>query len=163
MILSPPKKRPAYRPAALRSSTLSSLPHSALTTSPPSASPTRSSTSHTNTSSSYTKNNSKNGSVDGVTRSHWIPDEGARCGTCKTSFGIRGRHHCRKCGLIFCDSHSKYSIRLDADAEFNDGGVECRSCAPCRREYEVWRTPKEVVGMEEEEVRVPTDWTWSTF
>lgn len=48
------------------------------------------------------------------------------------------RHHCRRCGNIFCDTHSPYSIPLDEDASFNPKGTDSRSCAHCYMTYRAW-------------------------
>ncbi|KAL2074355.1 hypothetical protein VTL71DRAFT_8133 [Oculimacula yallundae] len=50
------------------------------------------------------------------TRDHWKPDsESVVCDdtTCQVYFGFLSRkHHCRRCGNIFCDRHSKHAIPL---------------------------------------------------
>lgn len=48
------------------------------------------------------------------------------------------RHHCRKCGNIFCDTHSGYDVPLDQDAHFNPRGTPSRACSHCHTEFEVW-------------------------
>ncbi|KAJ6446332.1 zinc finger domain-containing protein [Purpureocillium lavendulum] len=69
------------------------------------------------------------------TRKHWKPDaESSICDdpTCKRTFSyfIR-RHHCRKCGHIFCDWHSSYVLPLDHNANFNPRASASRACNHC--------------------------------
>lgn len=82
--------------------------------------------------------------VNGLpSRSHWKPDtESAMCDepTCKKSFNyFTRRHHCRKCGNIFCDFHSGFEVPLDEKAAFNPRGTANRACAYCYREFRTWR------------------------
>ncbi|TQV92403.1 hypothetical protein V2A60_007096 [Cordyceps javanica] len=69
------------------------------------------------------------------TRKHWKPDtESSICDDplCKRSFTyFNRRHHCRKCGNIFCDSHSALVLPLDQDANFNPRAVPSRTCNHC--------------------------------
>ncbi|KAK3939902.1 vacuolar segregation protein pep7 [Diplogelasinospora grovesii] len=78
------------------------------------------------------------------TRKHWKPDqEAAVCddATCIRHFSyFTRRHHCRRCGNIFCDSHSVYVIPLDQDANYNPRGIPSRSCAHCYSQFKVWRS-----------------------
>lgn len=61
--------------------------------------------------------------------------------TCKKHFNyFTRRHHCRRCGNIFCDFHSAYGIPLDGNASYNPRGFQSRACAYCYREFKVWRT-----------------------
>lgn len=77
-------------------------------------------------------------------RDHWKPDQEATvCDepTCKRYFSyfIR-RHHCRRCGNIFCDWHSSYEIPLDEHANYNPRGTPSRACAHCYAEFKTWRS-----------------------
>ncbi|KAK3313476.1 hypothetical protein B0H66DRAFT_353163 [Apodospora peruviana] len=78
------------------------------------------------------------------TRKHWKPDqESAVCdhATCKKYFStFTRRHHCRKCGNIFCDSHSGYYIPLDQDANYNPRGIPSRACPHCYSQFKEWRS-----------------------
>ncbi|OAA53685.1 Zinc finger, FYVE-type [Cordyceps fumosorosea ARSEF 2679] len=69
------------------------------------------------------------------TRKHWKPDtESSICDDplCKRTFTyFTRRHHCRKCGNIFCDSHSASVLPLDQDANFNPRAVPSRTCNHC--------------------------------
>jgi len=61
--------------------------------------------------------------------------------TCKSSFTILNRrHHCRRCGNIFCGEHSAYEIPLDQDAQYNPRGMPSRACAHCYSEFREWRS-----------------------
>ncbi|OAA68051.1 fyve domain containing protein [Niveomyces insectorum RCEF 264] len=77
-------------------------------------------------------------------RDHWKPDpEATMCDepTCKKYFNyFTRRHHCRRCGNIFCDLHSAYEIPLDEKAKYNPRGAPSRSCAYCFREFKAWRS-----------------------
>ncbi|KKY32881.1 putative fyve domain containing protein [Diaporthe ampelina] len=90
------------------------------------------------------------------TRKHWKSDADSEvCDdpTCKKYFNyfVR-RHHCRRCGNIFCDPHSSYQVPLDESANYNPRGLLSRSCAHCYGDFKA-----------EVAVSVPSDWNWSTF
>ncbi|KAI0168306.1 hypothetical protein BJ166DRAFT_253619 [Pestalotiopsis sp. NC0098] len=76
------------------------------------------------------------------TRTHWKDDNDATiCDepSCRRHFNYwTRRHHCRKCGNIFCDSHSNYDVPLDQDANYNPRGTPSRACSHCHTEFEVW-------------------------
>ncbi|KAK0623576.1 hypothetical protein B0T14DRAFT_425300 [Immersiella caudata] len=78
------------------------------------------------------------------TRKHWKPDhESPVCdhATCKRYFSyFTRRHHCRKCGNIFCDYHSRFEIPLDQDASYNPRGFNSRACAHCYSQFKEWRS-----------------------
>lgn len=83
------------------------------------------------------------GKVTGFpTRDHWKPDaETTICDetTCPKYFSyFNRRHHCRKCGNIFCDTHSSYSVPLDQNAEYHPKGTRTRSCEHCFLGYRRW-------------------------
>ncbi|KUI65010.1 hypothetical protein VM1G_00167 [Cytospora mali] len=78
------------------------------------------------------------------TRRHWKADyEAEVCDepTCKRFFNyfVR-RHHCRRCGNIFCDSHSSFEVPLDESANYNPRGQPSRSCEHCYGDFKVWRS-----------------------
>ncbi|KAL2201068.1 hypothetical protein P885DRAFT_25947 [Corynascus similis CBS 632.67] len=77
-------------------------------------------------------------------REHWKPDhESVMCdhATCKRHFSyFTRRHHCRKCGNIFCDQHSTFEIPLDQDANFNPRGTPSRACGHCYMQFKEWRS-----------------------
>ena len=70
------------------------------------------------------------------TREHWVPDaKVTHCGfaSCGARFTLTLRpHHCRRCGHVFCEKHSKLKLRLTEAAEpTNEGGANCRVCDNC--------------------------------
>ncbi|KAH8909804.1 FYVE/PHD zinc finger protein [Coniochaeta sp. PMI_546] len=78
------------------------------------------------------------------TREHWKPDhESTVCdhSTCRRTFNyFTRRHHCRRCGNIFCDFHSAYEVPLDEGANYNPRGVPVRACAHCYSQFKEWRS-----------------------
>ncbi|OAQ99191.1 hypothetical protein LLEC1_06526 [Akanthomyces lecanii] len=129
------------------------------------------------------------------TRKHWKPDtESSLCDDplCKRSFTyFNRRHHCRKCGNIFCDSHSSSVLPLDQDANFNPRAVPSRTCNHCFEQVKARHSRNNSQssgsdgrgatatamaakkGCAENEFNLPTskdiaasvprDWNWSTF
>jgi predicted Fe-S protein YdhL (DUF1289 family) len=60
-------------------------------------------------------------------------------GDCDIAFSLfERRHHCRKCGDIFCSRHSSNYFRLNKEAEFHTRGILCRGCDSCADEYVEW-------------------------
>jgi len=78
------------------------------------------------------------------TRQHWKPDpESSICDdpTCKRNFNyFNRRHHCRRCGNIFCDWHSSYVVPLDQDANFNPRATPSRTCHHCFDQFKAWHS-----------------------
>ncbi|CAO3650353.1 unnamed protein product [Cunninghamella blakesleeana] len=76
------------------------------------------------------------------TKLHWKLDEDAvECAYpgCTSTFGLfERRHHCRKCGDIFCSTHCSNYLRLNQDSEFHSKGYLSRGCDLCA---EHWRNP----------------------
>jgi hypothetical protein len=63
--------------------------------------------------------------------------------TCKRYFSyFTRRHHCRRCGNIFCDQHSAFEVPLDQDANFNPRGVPSRACGHCYAQFKDWRAAR---------------------
>lgn len=59
--------------------------------------------------------------------------------TCVKTFSLfERRHHCRRCGNVFCNEHTPYSIPLDQLAAFHPGGAQSRACDHCWAEYKKW-------------------------
>ena len=60
----------------------------------------------------------------------WMPDEEApNCTKCKAVFDMwLRRHHCRQCGVIFCDKCSSQRCLLPAAFEMRDPQRVCESC-----------------------------------
>ncbi|GBC08922.1 hypothetical protein RclHR1_00850003 [Rhizophagus clarus] len=51
---------------------------------------------------------------------------------CSVKFNLwNRRHHCRRCGNIFCNTHSAYSMLLFPDGSEDWGGVWSRVCESC--------------------------------
>jgi hypothetical protein len=113
---------------------------------------------------------------------------------CSKVFGFfERRHHCRKCGNIFCGEHSSHEVPLDQKADFHPHAAKFRACNGCGAEYRAWEvarvsrsnstnsrdsttpgTPTVAVnrpnrtGFGAQKVgslakSVPSDWHWSTF
>lgn len=59
----------------------------------------------------------------------WVPDdEATQCMACKLKFTtIRRRHHCRKCGGIFCGNCSSKKFPL-LEAGFSESVRVCDKC-----------------------------------
>ncbi|KAI8147444.1 hypothetical protein BJV82DRAFT_664680 [Fennellomyces sp. T-0311] len=76
-------------------------------------------------------------------RNHWKPDADANhCAfaSCTISFGLfERRHHCRKCGDIFCSTHCSNYFRLDQSSQFHPRGILSRGCDTCASEYRRWQ------------------------
>ncbi|KAG0261526.1 hypothetical protein BG011_000932 [Mortierella polycephala] len=105
-----------------------------------------------NASPSTTSSNRsiRNGAVSpsstgaGPSRAHWKPDSSTQVCTwpgCLREFGFFDRrHHCRKCGDIFCSVHCTKAIPLDSALDFNPAmGVMSRACTGCFEAYEQWQ------------------------
>eukprot|EP01134_Creolimax_fragrantissima_P007800 CFRG7800T1 len=79
---------------------------------------------------------SDNGIANAMTRVHWQadgPDDICHEKNCNRTFGLLGRrHHCRRCGYIYCGSHLLHAMKLSAQASYDpENGMSvpvCRSC-----------------------------------
>ncbi|RLV95667.1 Phosphatidylinositol 3-phosphate-binding protein 2 [Spathaspora sp. JA1] len=75
------------------------------------------------------------------TRRHWVKDELAlKCSipSCSKVFNFfERRHHCRKCGGIFCKEHTSHLLYINHLAQFTTGGRGTLSkvCDNCIEEY----------------------------
>ena len=75
------------------------------------------------------------------TRKHWVRDESVnKCGipTCSKVFNFfERRHHCRKCGGIYCKEHTSHYLYINHLAQFTTGGRGTLSkvCDNCIEEY----------------------------
>lgn len=59
---------------------------------------------------------------------------------CPITFGLFDRrHHCRKCGNIFCSAHCSNYFRLDQFAQFHPKGTLSRGCDNCASDYIQWQ------------------------
>ncbi|CAG8501061.1 19703_t:CDS:2, partial [Racocetra persica] len=72
-------------------------------------------------------------------KTHWKADsEAKKCSMtyCSRVFNLfERRHHCRRCGDIFCGVHCSHYIRLDQDNKFNLSGFASRVCDRCYDDY----------------------------
>jgi hypothetical protein len=58
---------------------------------------------------------------------------------CQSQFGFfNRRHHCRKCGNIFCAQHSALQVRLNEHALFHPEGDVQRACDRCYHQFREW-------------------------
>lgn len=71
----------------------------------------------------------------------WQPDSEARiCNGCRTEFTFfRRRHHCRGCGLTFCDDCTSTRIKMPRLGH----KTKVRACEPCA---EMEAPPKQLTG-----------------
>lgn len=88
------------------------------------------------------------------TRKHWLKDESvAECGfhACHKHFNFfERRHHCRKCGGIFCKDHTSHYLYINHLAQFTTGGrgTLSRVCDNCIEEYNEFMKSEFGVGYE---------------
>ncbi|KAF2010976.1 hypothetical protein BU24DRAFT_355800, partial [Aaosphaeria arxii CBS 175.79] len=77
-----------------------------------------------------------------ITKNHWQPDNSTAVCTassCQTPFGVFVRkHHCRKCGGIFCWQHSQRRVKLNEHALFHPEGELQRACDRCHSQFREW-------------------------
>ncbi|KAH7401268.1 hypothetical protein BKA66DRAFT_406007 [Pyrenochaeta sp. MPI-SDFR-AT-0127] len=77
-----------------------------------------------------------------ITRNHWQADGSTSvcsASSCQEPFGFfQRRHHCRKCGGIFCWQHSANQVRLDELARFHPEGILHRACDRCHSSFREW-------------------------
>ncbi|KAF2266488.1 hypothetical protein CC78DRAFT_578190 [Lojkania enalia] len=77
-----------------------------------------------------------------ITRNHWQPDSSTLVCTasaCHAPFSFfNRRHHCRKCGGIFCWQHSQKQVRLNEHALFHPEGDMQRACDRCHSQFRIW-------------------------
>ncbi|KAF2715769.1 hypothetical protein K504DRAFT_469884 [Pleomassaria siparia CBS 279.74] len=78
-----------------------------------------------------------------ITKNHWQSDTSTNVCTasaCQTPFGwFNRRHHCRKCGGVFCWQHSQKLVKLDENATFHPNGIEHRACDRCHSQFREWQ------------------------
>lgn len=111
-----------------------------------------------------------------VTR-HWVPDRNAKkCNSCDRDFTwYRRRHHCRKCGGVFCADDASKTIGLDRLLNFNVLGMPCKACDKCAADFAAFcldsprlndnalTMQQPVAGPETEELEIGGGGDWSTF
>ncbi|KAF2735656.1 FYVE-domain-containing protein [Polyplosphaeria fusca] len=94
-----------------------------------------------------------------ITRNHWQPDSSTSvcsADSCETQFGFfTRRHHCRKCGAIFCWQHSQHQVRLTEFAIFHPEGDLQRACDGCYNQYRLWEQVRTSRSNSEDSGRTP--------
>ncbi|KAI8983065.1 hypothetical protein BDB01DRAFT_792270 [Pilobolus umbonatus] len=92
-------------------------------------------------------------------REHWKNDaDSAQCelSGCSVTFGLfERRHHCRKCGDIYCSIHCSNYFRLDQFAQFHPRGILSRGCDTCAADYIRWQEELRQMGRENNPPRRP--------
>ena len=82
---------------------------------------------------------------------YWIPDSSAdKCKSCSTAFGyLLRKHHCRRCGHIFCSScannFGSIPAYLPKTIHYSDIGNKVRLCTPCLREINMAKKSRTLV------------------
>ncbi|KAI9201966.1 uncharacterized protein BJ171DRAFT_193529 [Polychytrium aggregatum] len=69
-------------------------------------------------------------------QTHWVPDSdvsSCQMSGCDKSFGVWTRkHHCRRCGNVFCSGHLSNKAKLSvATRDFHPEGLETKVCDSC--------------------------------
>lgn len=80
---------------------------------------------------------------DNVSRDFWMPDHSCRvCYDCDTQFTIfNRRHHCRRCGRIFCGKCTANSVPVSSGPDNSDDeGDRIRVCNFCFKQWEQEQT-----------------------
>ena len=82
-----------------------------------------------------------------VKNDHW--QRATRDGTCSDPMcnrrlgGVDGRVNCRKCGLLFCEEHTMYQMKLSRSAQHEPvRGYWCRVCETCFKSREGYNDHK---------------------
>ena len=84
---------------------------------------------------------------------YWIPDSNSdACKLCGTAFGyLLRKHHCRKCGHIFCSSCASnwgsIPSYLTRTLHYNDVGNKVRLCTPCLLEINTAKKSRNFVDI----------------
>lgn len=125
------------------------------------------------------------------TKRHWVKDETvSKCGvlSCLKTFNFfERRHHCRKCGGIYCAEHTSHYLYINHIAQFTTGGRGTLSkvCDLCINDYNKFITQEFGVGVKSDGDTmvntygftpigrsersdlvvgtVPANWSWSSF
>ncbi|MCJ1332722.1 hypothetical protein MMC10_009416 [Thelotrema lepadinum] len=129
------------------------------------------------------------------TRDHWKPDcQATHCDApgCSLAFSfLTRRHHCRRCGGIFCAGHASQQVPLDEQARLSEDGGWQRACDTCFGDWVSYTQglasnkmdgeegqldgtaaavgkSRNIMGKKKEDDKdaaasVPKDWSWSTF
>jgi hypothetical protein len=118
-----------------------------------------------------------------LSRNHWKPNSSTmECMDCHRSFSLMNRrHHCRKCGDLFCSPCLLSKAKLDFRCRFDVNGILTKVCFQCGKlwsgylvesfkvevmpDFKGTETSKQ--GEERlvngREANVPADWSWSSF
>lgn len=82
------------------------------------------------------------------TKNHWKPDgASSACNApqCDQYFTLLNRrHHCRRCGDIFCGDHSAHNVPLDQHARFHPDGAPARACENCWSDFVMWERARKL-------------------
>ncbi|KAH3684283.1 hypothetical protein WICPIJ_004758 [Wickerhamomyces pijperi] len=91
-----------------------------------------------------------------ITKAHWLPNHhrlSCNGANCDTVFGlVKRRHHCRKCGDIFCSNciSSEYGVKLTYDAQFDVfNGTTAKVCAGCTKDWNAYLEENQYGGLSE--------------
>ncbi|CDR47537.1 CYFA0S33e00166g1_1 [Cyberlindnera fabianii] len=128
-----------------------------------------------------------------VSRDHWKPNNATvNCSDCGCTFSLMNRrHHCRKCGEIFCGKCLLSKAKLNYNCRFDVNGILCKVCFSCGKEWGAYLVDSfkidmmpdfkghnkkletqtqdgmdpsnSVNGRQREMSNVPADWSWSSF
>lgn len=81
-------------------------------------------------------------------RPQWIPDSfSEQCSSCGKVFGVlRTKHHCRACGLVFCDACTSQILTLPKLAYFSPRRV----CQNCFQQYQPFAVEQNGAVLEQE-------------
>lgn len=55
---------------------------------------------------------------------------------------LNRRHHCRRCGSLYCGPHSLQLVPLDQHARFHPQGNWVRACNSCHCDYKTWESAR---------------------
>jgi len=69
---------------------------------------------------------------------------------------MKRRHHCRRCGNVFCSSHTGYLVPLDQHARFHPDGVMSRACERCISDFRHWNKARSHRGSNSSGTATPT-------
>ncbi|CCH45430.1 Myoneurin [Wickerhamomyces ciferrii] len=72
-----------------------------------------------------------------LSHEHWKPNNSVtNCTDCNRIFTlINRRHHCRKCGLIFCSNCLLSKSKLNYNCEFDIDGILAKVCFNCNKQW----------------------------
>lgn len=114
-----------------------------------------------------------------LSREHWKPNSSTiECTDCGRAFSLMNRrHHCRKCGDLFCAPCLLSKAKLSFRCLFDVDGVMTKVCFQCGKQWSSFLVEsfkmnlvsdfRRETGLVEESRKgreaVPADWTWSSF